>query len=539
MINGQMITVFILVFLTISMLGFLAARWRPGDLNRLHEWGLAGRRFGNIVSWFLIGGDMYTAYTFVAVPALIFAQGAQGFFAIPAFTLMYPIAFLIMPRFWTLARHRGYITISDFVRERFDSNTLALLVAVTGILASMPYIAVQILGMQICLAQMGLQPELALFIAFLILAVYTYISGLRGPALIAMVKDSSILLLALVAIIVITTKLGGFHHIFAVVPKQKQILAPQQYTAYATLVLGSTLPLFLYPHALTGVLSTNSRKVVKRTAAFLLIYTLMQGVLGLLGFMAIAAGIKPSPVYQTNNALPALMAAMFPPWFAGFAFAAISIGALVPAGIMSIGAAHLFTRNIYREYFRPTCTEREEANVAKTASLIVKAGAVAFVLFFPTTFAINLQLFGSVWMLQTLPAVFIGLYTNWFHRLALVIGWAAGMFIGTWMVVTQHFTLIYPVALGGWTLPIYAGLAAVVVNLFICVTLTPLFRAIGIAEGRDAIMPADFAVHPVKGIQVQTQDLPTQVLPKVSVAVTPNAQSTQKEKVLARETTLH
>ncbi|MBE3560967.1 MAG: sodium:solute symporter [Ktedonobacteraceae bacterium] len=503
--NWQMIGVFTLFFLAVTTLGFWAARWRPGDLNRLQEWGLAGRRFGSLVSWFLIGGDMYTAYTFMAVPALIFAQGAQGFFAIPSFTLMYPIALVFMPRFWTIARHRGYLTSADFVRERFDSKTLALLVAVTGILATMPYVAVQIYGMQLVLAQMGVPVELALFIAFLLLAAYTYISGLRGPALIAMVKDISIWIITLVAIISLSTRLGGFERIFAVVPQRQVLLAPEQYSTYATLILGSALPLFLYPHALTGVLSTNSRKVVKRTAAFLLAYTLLQGLLGLLGFVAIAAGVQSSSMYQTNAALPALLAGMFPSWFVGFAFSAIAIGALVPAGIMSIGAAHLFTRSIYREYFRPTCTEREESNVAKTVSLFVKAGALAFVLFFPTTFAINLQLFGNVWMLQTLPAVFLGLYTRWFHRLALIIGWAAGMLTGTWMVVTQNFMSVYPLSFGGITIPVYAALAAVIVNLLVCLMLTPIFRALGIAAGQDMTSPADYEPQPVAGFERPVQ----------------------------------
>jgi len=438
-INWEMMTVFTVFFVAVTALGFWAARWRAGDLRRLTEWGLAGRRFGSVITWFLMGGDMYTAYTFMAVPALVFAQGAQGFFAIPAFTLMYPIALIFMPRFWTLARHRGYVTTADFVQERFGSKTLALIIAVTGILATMPYIAIQIYGMQVVLAQMGFPVEYALIIAFVILSAYTYFSGLRGPAVIAIVKDISIWIIVLVAFFSIGSRLGGLDKIFAAVPIEKQTLAPQQLSAYATLVIGSAFPLFLYPHAITGILSTNSRKVVKRTAAFLLAYTFLQGMLGLLGFMAIAASIKASPIYQTNSILPALFDTLFhdQPWFTGFAFAAICIGALVPAGIMSIGAANLFTRNIYREYMRPQCSEREEANMAKTVSFVVKLGAMAFIFFFPTTFAINLQLFGNVWMLQTLPAVFIGLFTNWFHRLALIVGWAAGMIIGTWMMISS------------------------------------------------------------------------------------------------------
>ncbi|WP_420341015.1 sodium:solute symporter family protein [Thermogemmatispora carboxidivorans] len=494
-----MLAAFVGVFMVMTIMGLLAARWRPGDLNRLQEWALAGRRFGPVVSWFLIGGDLYTAYTFMAVPALVYAQGAQGFFASPYLTLAFVFALIMMPRFWVIARHRGYVTQADFVRERFGSSTLALIVAVTGIMATMPYIAIQIYGIQVCIAQMGINVELALFIAFLILALYTYVSGLRGPALIAIFKDLSIWLVAIASFVIISLRLGGLPRIFAAVPADKLTLSPTQYSTFSTLILGSAMALFLYPHAFTAMLSANSRRTLKRTLPFLLAYTFLQSLIGLFGFMAIAAGIKPSPLYKTNSALPALFASMLPPWLAGFAFAAISIGALVPAGVMSIAAANLFTRNIYREYFHPNCTEREESAVAKTASLVIKFGALLFILFFPTDFAINLQLFANVWIIQILPAVLLGLYTRWFHHLALICGWAGGMVLGTWMVLTQNFGTVYSLALGGLSFHVYAAFAGLVLNLVLCCALTPLFDLLGLPRGQDNTSPTDYAIRPVTG----------------------------------------
>ena len=250
------------------------------------------------------------------------------------------------------------------------------------------------------------------------------------------------------------------------------------------------------------MLSTNSRKVIRRNAALLPAYTILIGMIALLGYMAIAAGIQPSATYQTNSALPALFAKMFPGWFAGFALAAIAIGALAPAAIMSIAAANLFTRNIYREYFKPTCTEREEASVAKTVSLLVKLGALAFILFFPTTLAINLQLLSNIWIVQTLPAVFLGLYTNWFHRRALLIGLLSGLIVGTLLVVEQNFlSSITTISFGGLNLPIYVAISALAVNLLVSVTLTPLLRFMQVEAGKDATTPADFEAHPVAGSQ--------------------------------------
>ena len=510
MVNWEMLTVFVIIFAAVAALGFWAARWRPGDLERLQEWGLAGRRFGTITSWFLLGGDVYTAYTFIAVPGLVFAAGALGFFAVPYTIIVYPIVFLVLPKFWTVARHRGYVTPADFVRERFDSSLLALLVAVTGILATMPYIALQIFGIEVVLAEIGVPLEISLIIAFVVLAAYTYTSGLRAPALIAVVKDVCIWLVVLVAFIYIPMRLGGFGKIFDAVQHKAAhspatfhaLLSSQQYSAYATLALGSALALFLYPHTLTGILSTNSRKVVRRTAALLPAYTLLLGLMALFGYMAIAAGIKPSSIFKTNIALPALFAQMFPPWFAGFSFAAIAIGALTPAAIMSIAAANLFTRNIYKEYFRPTCPEREESRVAKTVSLVIKLGALAFILFLPTTDAINFQLLGGIWIIQTLPPVFLGLYTNWFHRHALAIGLIAGLIVGSWLVVIQNFaSSVYTISIAGLHIPAYAAVSALVVNLVCCTIFTLLFRMLGISAGRDATRPADFEANPVPGLR--------------------------------------
>src|SRR2546423_7146962 len=500
MINWVALSVFIFFFLLVTVLGFIAARWRRGDLSLLNEWGLAGRRFGTVVTWFLLGGDLYTAYTFVAVPGLIYATGAQGFFAVPYTILVYPLIFVLMPKFWSVCKKHGYVTPADFVHGRFGSGTLALLVAITGIVATMPYIALQMFGIAVSIAQMGVNVEVALIIAFIILAAYTYSSGLRAPAMIALVKDTMIFIVLFAALIIIPVKLGGFGPIFAAVHKKAlanpktfhEILAPTQYLPYTTLALGSALALFLYPHSLTGTLSSNSREVVKRNAALLPIYSLMLGLLALLGYMAIAAHVTLPKAYGANAAVPALISQMLPSWVAGFAFAAISIGALVPAAIMSIAAANLFTRNIYRVYFRPHYSDREESNVAKITSLVVKFGALLFILFVPTTYIINFQLLGGILIIQTLPAVFLGLYSNWFNRGALIVGWAAGMISGIWMFIAANYSSVYMFNIGGQQFGIYSAVSSLVLNLVLVVIFTPIFRAAGMTSGKDNTRPADY-----------------------------------------------
>ena len=495
-VNWIALTVFVLLFALITVLGFLAANWRKGDLDLLHEWGLGGRRFGTVVTWFLIGGDLYTAYTFVAVPALAFGAGAVAFFAVPYTIVAYPVLFLVFPRLWYVCHKHGYITAGDFVRGRFGNRWLALAITVTGIVATMPYIALQLLGIQVVIGALGISgtgisSDLPLIIAFIILAAFTYSSGLRAPASIAVVKDILIYITAFTAIIAIPIELGGFGKIFAAVPPAKLLLAVPganttgSYGAYATLALGSALALFLYPHSITGILSASSGRAIRRNAALLPAYSFMLGLLALFGFFAIAAGVSADPQFAAgfkefgnNFAVPALFLHAFPSWFVGIAFAAIGIGALVPAAIMSIAAANLYTRNIHREFINKNPTDRQEAQMAKWVSLVVKAGALVFILFVPTKFAIYLQLLGGIWVIQTLPAVMLGAYTRWFNDWALLVGWAVGTAAGTAMAAAAHLSPTYPLAIGGFTFPGYSALYTVILNLLVAIVLTPVFNAL-------------------------------------------------------------
>jgi SSS family solute:Na+ symporter len=510
------LVIFAALFLLVSGMGFVAARWRrPATMDSLDEWGLGGRSFGSWITWFLIGGDLYTAYTFVAVPALVFGAGAAGFYAVPYTIVVYPLVFLVLIRLWSVSHVHGFVTPADFVRARFGSPTLALAVAVTGIVATMPYIALQLVGIEAVLKAMGVHGHLPIVIAFAILAAYTYQSGLRAPALIAFVKDVLIYLVIIVAVLYIPSRLGGWDGIFDAAqakfektpaPSDGVLLDGTNQLNYAMLALGSALALFLYPHSITGVLASRNRDVIKRNMSALPAYSFVLGLIALLGFMAIAAGVTPVTTDgkpDTNTVVPLLFDKMFPDWFTGVAYAAVGIGALVPAAIMSIAAANLFTRNIYKEYIRKDATDKQEATVSKIVSLLVKVGAVACILLLDPEFSIDLQLIGGVIILQTLPAVALGLVTRWFHRGALVAGWAAGLVAGMWMLYQipnpakgkEHFGgSAYKLSeLGLDTkMTVYVGMLALAVNLVVAVAGTFACRAAKLADGEDATRAADY-----------------------------------------------
>lgn len=491
--NGQALLVYIALVAGTLALGFAAWRWRGEDGDDLVVWGLGSRRYGATLIWLLAGAAIYTAYTYIAVPSLVASSGAIGFFAIPYAIMTTSLIAIVAPRFYALCRQRGYLTAGDFVRGEHGSRTLALAIALTGILATLPYIALQMYGVEVSLAQLGIHPQVALICAFLLLSVIILLNGLHAATLTAVVKDALVAVVVVVAFIALPAKFGGWPGVFAAAGARYAAahhtalpvtLAPGQGITFATLALGSALALFLYPHVQTAMLAARDATAVRRGTQWLPLFVVLLAMLALLGYVALAAGTRPAqfaPVYDANGVVPALFAQQLPPWLAGAALAAISIGGLVPAAIMAIAVGLLVTRNVAPLLRQRPQTAYEATTLAKVTTLIVNVGALALLLFVEQSgvvqSVINFQLIGGIWILQTLPAVLLRLYTAWFHRRALLAGWLAGMALGTWMTLAQpKISTSYPLLVGGQTFVLYVGVVALAVNLGIAAALTFAFR---------------------------------------------------------------
>ena len=517
-LNVVAASVFVFFFALVTVLGFVAAGWKRATVDSIGEWGLGGRQFGPWVTWFLLGGDLYTAYTVIAVPAVVYGIGAQGFFAVPYTIIIYPFLYLTMPRLWAVTHKHHYLTAADFILGRYGNRALELAVALTGIAATMPYIALQLVGLEKVISALGFQGEglyahLPITVAFIILALYTYKSGLRAPALIAFVKDTMIYIFIIAAIIIIPYELGGWGKIFAAaqdvyvaklaakkVPAAGLTLMDSQIGPYITLAIGSAMALFMYPHALTGTLAASSGRAIRFNTMTLPAYSLTLGLIALLGMMAIAAGVK---VGSPTDSVPQLVLWAFPDWFAGFCFSAIALGALVPAAVMSIGAANTFTRNVWKPFIHPAMSPAEESALAKIVSLVVKVGALFIIFFMQTQFALDLQLLGGVWMIQIFPALVLGLFTRWFSGSALFVGWLVGIVVGTALsYVPQPDGSVkwLPVHKLAWDVPFYGhvdaglgfaaynGLTSVLLNFVVAAVLSLVLRP----KGKDETKPEDY-----------------------------------------------
>lgn len=480
------IYVFLGLFIVFAILGFGSSRWRRGDLKQLHEWALAGRRLGPYLAWFLVGGDLYTAYTFIAVPSAEYGKGAIYMFATPYVMATFAVAMITMVTLWKMSRRKNYITAVDFVKDKFNSRVLAILIAITGIIAELPYIALQIVGMKAVLEMMLISygsyetiSEIALFLSFIVLAAFTFWSGLRGAAVTAVMKDVIILVTVIVVVIVVPLSIkGGFSTAFAQAQAQSSAatgisaLVGKFGNAYLSLFVLSALVLYFYPHAINGVLSAKNPKALRMSTALLPIYGVGLFLLTLFGILIFAVPHALNVVTTTKDGsltVPALILYTMPAWFTGFAFLGIFIGGLVPAAVMAISQANLLTRNIIKE-FKPDLKPETETRIVKWASVIFKFIALGFVLILGNnyTYAISLQLLGGVFIAQTLPALLLGMYQKNLSKNGLIVGWAAGMISGIYfMLEANHFGALETALMNSPVGLFYVAGTALLINLLI------------------------------------------------------------------------
>ncbi|MHB8360391.1 MAG: sodium:solute symporter family protein [Thermoplasmataceae archaeon] len=507
MLSDLGIGVFIALFVVFVFLGVWGRNYKKGDLNKLDEWAIGGRRFSVWIVWFLVGADLYTAYTFIAIPSAVFAIGSIFFYAVPYVALTFGIAMWAMPKLWKESKKHNYVTAADFIKGYSKSRLLAVLVAIVGIVAELPYIGLQIVGMLSVLTVMfygvsnlSLVTDLALIISFVILAAFTFMNGLRGATLTAIFKDAIILLsVAVVVIIVATTTNISQAFVLASSANPKNAyyhVLPPAFNAYWSLFLMSAFALYLYPHAVTGSLSAKSPKVLRTSQSLLPLYGVGLAFLALFGIFVYAnhsAMVFLTPFFKLKTAgtyvVPSLILYTLPSWLTGFAFLGIFIGGLVPASIMAISQSNLLTRNIIKE-FKPNLKPTTETLIAKFSAVIFIFIAVGFVFVFPLTYAVQLQLLGGIIILQTLPSLFLGLITDKFNKHALSLGLLLGLGLGFYfMMVANKF--------GPWTTtliatnsefgPFFIGLFALIANIIVVVFGTMLINFI---EERRNVDPA-------------------------------------------------
>jgi solute:Na+ symporter, SSS family len=484
-----------IIVLTVIFIGFMVGRNKQSR-SSVEEWSVGGRRLGALFVWFLIGADVYTAYTFLGLTSSAFKGGSIAFFATPYVVLAYPLAYFFLPKIWKVGKEHKFTTLADYIKGRFDSKLFSVLVAITGVLMLIPYIDLQLSGIQDTLVVAGtgyINVTFVVIMSFLLVAFYTFFSGIKAPTYTAIIKDILVWVIMLYMVVSIPIiHFGSWGHMMqTTVHKAPQMLTlptsgPKGMLWFSTAALISALALFMWPHTATGIFSSKSGESLRKNAIVLPFYNI---VLMLVTFLGITAFLVVPEGTDPRFAFLELIHMSYGGTVQGLAYSTIALASLVPCSIMAIGASSLFANNIYRDVINPKASGPRMTMVTRYMVFVVIGLALLFGLLFPTAL-ISLQLMGVSGIVQIFPAIVFSLYWRNLSREAALSGFIAGMVV----VASQY---IFHTSFGA-----YEGFWGLCVNILVIVILNPIFvnRA---KERNNAVMETLFGKKNSKGSEIK------------------------------------
>ncbi|MGE6486945.1 sodium:solute symporter family protein [Paenisporosarcina sp. NPDC076898] len=465
-LTALLITSFIV--LSVVLIGFIAGR-NKSSRSSVEEWSVGGRRFGPLLVWLLVGADLYTAYTFLGLTSTAFAAGSIAFFAIPYTIIAFFVSYFYLPKLWEVSKKHNLTTLADYAKGRFDSKFLSLLIAIVGVLMLIPYIDLQLAGIQDTLTVAGtgyINIKVVVIISFLLVALYTFFSGIKGPAYTAVIKDILVwvIMLFLVASIPIIHFGSWGSMIDKIVTDSPELLTipttgPKGVPWFLTASLVSGLALFMWAHAVTGVFTAKSADVLRKNAIYLPFYNI---VLILVVFLGFAAYLVLPEGSDPRFALLNLIQMSYGGVVQGLAYSTIALASLIPCSIMAIGASNLFANNIYRDFIDPNVKPAKLTMITRSMVFVVIGLALIFGMLFPTAL-VSLQLLGVSGMVQIFPAIVFSLFWRNQTREATIIGLLVGLGVTFGVYAT------------GNSFGIYEGFWGLLANILALVLLNPIF----------------------------------------------------------------
>ncbi len=439
----------------------------------LENWTVGGRRFGVLLIWLLMAGEIYTTFTFLGASGWAYSRGAPTFYIMIYGTLAYAVSFFVLPAVWKIGKRFGLHTQPDFFIKTYGSRTLGVFVALIGVISIVPYLQLQLqgLGLIVEVASDGaIRSGPAIVLSFLLTCAFVFTSGIRGTAWVAVIKD--IMMIAAVVIVGIGVPhiyFGGFGKMFqALLEKYPGHLTfPGTTAGMDTLWVMSTVLLtgvgfYMWPHVFGSAFSAKSAQTIKRNAIIMPFYQIPILLVFMVGFTALLVlpGLK-----NGDMAFLELVHKTYPGWFMGFIGAAGAVTAMVPASVLVLFAATLLVKNVYQAAFAPTAGEKRILRLSRFMVLVIMAAALIFALRFPNAL-VNLLLIGYDGVSQFFPGVVLGLFWKRVTRAGVLAGLVTGIGIAVVLVFGKHDPF----------LGMNAGFVALVVNATVTVLVSLLSR---------------------------------------------------------------
>lgn len=435
------------------------------------EYMVGGRSFGPLFLWLLLAGEIYTSFTFLGAAGWAYGKGAPALYILCYPTVAYIISYFLLPPIWRAAKRRNLLTGPDFLESHYRSKALGIAVAMVGFLFLVPYVTLQMRGIEILLAIAGyasFNSAVAVALAFVLIAIFVYVGGLRGIAWAAIIKDSMVLLGVLFAGIAIPIHFFGspanaIHRLLQVHPGWLNLKAGTgEYGTvwFVSTVLLTSLGFYMWPDSMAAIYSAKSEDTLRRNAMYLPVYQLMLLLIYFAGFTALLVlpGLS-GPAADQSFML--VVQKYYPPWVLGLMAGAGSLAGLIPASAQVLGAASIFTKNILGDWLGIAKSDRARTHATRVMVLVVSGLALLYWLLVKSTL-VSLNLIAYEGVTQFFPGVVFAL--TW--RRASAAGVMAGIFSGLAFLVL--LTATHHDNIGG----INAGFFALLINVFVCVAVS-------------------------------------------------------------------
>jgi SSS family solute:Na+ symporter len=459
----------VIIFATIAIsagVGIFAGRRLKMNLE---NWTVAGRRFGLILIWLLMAGEIYTTFTFLGASGWAFSKGAPAFYILIYGTLAYTLSFFILPALWKVGKRYGLHTQPDYFIKRYDSRSLGVFVALIGVFSIIPYLQLQLagLGFIVEVASNGaVSSNSAILLAFVLTCVFVYTSGLRGAAWVAIIKD--VMMLTAVGVVGIGVPIiyfGSPGKMFeALMAKMPELLVFPGSTPNMDVVwvmstaLLTGLGFYMWPHVFGSAFSAKSDKVIKRNAIIMPFY---QIPILLIFFVGFTAFLVIPELKNGDMAFLELVNRTYPSWFMGFIGAAGAVTAMVPSAILVLFASTLLAKNVYQAAFRPQANEETVLRLSRILVLVITTFALVFAIFFPNEL-VNLLILGYDGVCQFFPGVVLGLFWRRVTKEGVFTGLVVGIAVVAFLILTHRDPI----------LGMNAGFVGLVINGFLTLAVS-------------------------------------------------------------------
>jgi SSS family solute:Na+ symporter len=414
-----------------SLLGIYAGRRVKMNLE---NWTVGGRRFGIVIIWLLMAGEIYTTFTFLGASGWAYSKGAPTFYILVYGALAYTLSFFILPALWKVGKRHGLHTQPDFFIKRYDSRALGILVALVGVFSIIPYLQLQLTGLGLIVevaSNQAVSSQIAIAISFVLTCVFVYTSGIRGTAWVSIIKDIMMIVAVLVVGIgVPVIYFGGFGNMFRTLIEQKPqyLVLPGATSHMGVIWVMSTLFLtglgfYMWPHVFGSVFSAKNANIIKRNAIIMPLYQIPILLVFMVGFTALL--VIPG-LANGDMAFLELVNRTYPSWFMGFVGAAGAVTAMVPASILVLFASTLLAKNVYKAGFNPRASEETVMRLSRFMVLVITTLALIMAMFFPNEL-VNLLIIGYDGVTQFFPGVVLGLFWKRVTKAAVMSGLIAGI----------------------------------------------------------------------------------------------------------------